>query len=171
MKVFLFVPIILSGVKLGFCGSSKLWPVPSRATQIANLFEEICLKRAKGLPAAPSDLGLFKPRWPEHSWIDPKSRSFLNLTNSGCDIETVHPNALSQEDAEQLLHIVSALQAKHFPDLIFDPKAQMGTVFAGWAQGSAGSKERWGLFLFAYPDWKENAGSTLMIHFPATKGL
>ncbi|WP_299932003.1 hypothetical protein [uncultured Pelagimonas sp.] len=161
--------VVMIGFVVGYAGAGMLWPDPKRAGRIATLFEDICVTRAKGIPTDPMAFGLYKIKWPESSWLDVKSRSFLSLTNSGCEIRTAHPNALFERDAFELKRLVTALQVKHFPELSFDPKAQMGSVFSGWESAPTGTRGRWGLFLFAYPDWGENAGSALFIRFPSAQ--
>lgn len=166
MKSKILLPVIGIGLAIGYYGASLVWPPVSRVERIAQLFEDLCIQRAKGLQVDPLTLGLKAENWRGPSYSDPASLSFINLTDRGCDISTIHPHALSESEAKALKPLVSALRDYHFPDLAFDPGAQMGSIHIGWAEGAVATPDRWGMFFFAYPDWGDSAGSVLIMGYP-----
>ena len=102
-------------------------------------------------------------------WIDNETASYLSLEVGKCSIDTVHPFALSREDAEDLLSLVEAIVVEEFPELPFDPKATMGpeTLSKGWLKGPQQSSKRWGVFFWAFPGSGDSSGSVLMLTSPS----
>jgi hypothetical protein len=166
MKITVLTATIAIGLAAGFLVARQLWPEPTRPERIAQVFEDLCIQRAKGNAVSAERFGFQPPPSEGEAYTDPMSMSFVRLTKRGCEIQTIHPFALTEAEAQDLLVRVTALRNKHFPDLPFDPGAVMGTINAGWAFGRTASKERWGMFLFAYPDWGESAGSILTMYYP-----
>ena len=139
---------------------------------MAEVFYEACLLPAltKGQPdTVLSSLSKAKDEGSARIWIDPKSASFLRLDEGRCSLSTYAPNALSYPDAEELLVYTTTLVATNFPQLPYDPGAQIGeeALSKGWLMGALGSPERWGIAHFAYPEWGEGAGSILLFFAPA----
>lgn len=171
MKKFILAAICASGFAIGFIVSSQIWPIPSRAERIARLFEEICLASAEarlgetafrlagahGLSASGKGV-----------WLDTVSASRLTVRPRRCAIETYPPFALSREDARELASLTESVTRRTFPDLPFDPASTMGpeTISKAWITGPLRSRQRWGVYFFAYPDWKDSAGSTLNLTLP-----
>ncbi|MFY0624432.1 MAG: hypothetical protein JXQ89_22375 [Pelagimonas sp.] len=166
MKPKILLPVVGIGLAIGFYGASLVLPPVSRVERIAQLFEDLCIQRAKGLQVDPLELGLRAENWRGPSYGDPASLSFINLTDRGCDISTNHPFALSESEAQELKSRASALRDRHFPDLALDPGAQLGSIHIGWAEGTVATPDRWGMFFFAYPDWGDSAGSVLIMGYP-----
>lgn len=166
MKPKILLPVIGIGLAIGFSGVSLVWPPVSRVERIAQLFEELCIQRAKGLQVDPLELGLKAENWRGPNYSDPASLSFINLTDRGCDISTSSPFAQSEAEAQALKSRASALRDRHFPDLAFDPGAQLGSIYIGWTEGAVATPDRWGMFFFAYPDWGDSAGSVLTMGYP-----
>lgn len=139
---------------------------------MARLFVEFCLPHHRGENMLPKALAEFVAESSDLAgtrWIDNETASYLSLRASKCSIDTVHPFALSHEDAEDLLNLVATIVEKEFPDLPFDPKATMGpeTLSKGWLEGPLQSPERWGVFFWAFPDWGDSSGSVLVLTSPS----
>ncbi|KPD13540.1 hypothetical protein AN476_04945 [Phaeobacter sp. 11ANDIMAR09] len=174
MKKQVLIPVVLTGLVIGFLSASQLWPRPSRAEGMARLFVEFCLPHHRGENMRPKALAEFVAEssdLAETRWIFNETASYLSLKASKCSIDTVHPFALSHEDAEDLLNLVETIVADEFPELSYDPKATMGpnSISKGWMQGSSFSPDRWGVFFWATPDWGESSGSTLFLASPRHK--
>ncbi|EBA15038.1 hypothetical protein RSK20926_04122 [Roseobacter sp. SK209-2-6] len=174
MKKQILIPVVLTGLLIGFLSASQLWPRPSRAEGIARLFVEYCLPHHHGKDMRPKAMAEFvaeRSDLAETRWIDNETASYLSLKADKCGINTIHPFAISREDAEELLNLVEAIVQESFPELPFDPKATMGpnSISKGWMQGSSFSPDRWGVFFWAFPDWGESSGSTLFLASPRLK--
>lgn len=166
--------IILGGFVAGLLASAiTLSPVTlSRAEQIATFFEDICISNHYGqLEATPEAWGFVAAQNPDGSelWVHPQTVTYLRITPFACRLDTHAPHALSEGEAKELLARIEPIVAQQFPNLPHDPNARLGTVFKGWAEGPIAHPNRWGIFLFAYPDWQDSAGSSLYIIAP--KGL
>lgn len=172
MKKSVLLAVIGAGFAAGLGLASQVWPSQSRAARMAEVFYQACLLPAvtKGQPdTVLSSLSRAKDDAGARIWIDPKSASFLRFDDRRCSLSTYAPNALSYPDAEELLAYTTTLVATHFPQLSYDPGAQMGeeALSKGWFIGALGASERWGIAHFAYPVWGESAGSSLMFVAPA----
>ena len=141
MKKKILLPVMRCGFCLGLGGASLLWPKQTRPERIAQLFEDICIKRAKGIPVSPAAFGVAEFALSHSNWIDPLSKTFLDIDNESCSITTFFPEALSLDDAMILRDLITQQKAKHFPELQFDPNAQMGSISVGWFLGEWGSKQ------------------------------
>ncbi|MEP2531787.1 hypothetical protein [Shimia sp.] len=116
----------------------------------------------------PEQIGLARATSPsgQRTWIDLEHRVFLSVRPATCSLETHAPNALSEAEAIELLTYVEAIVAREFPDLPYDPGARMGKIHKGWFAGPIGTPQRWGVTLFAFPDWGDSSGGSLKIKAP-----
>lgn len=71
MKSTILLPLIGIGLAIGFYGASLVLPPVSRVERIAQLFEDLCIQRAKGLQVDPLELGLRAENWRGPSYGDP----------------------------------------------------------------------------------------------------
>lgn len=169
MKLNILFPILCAGAVAGFFGASQFWPTPTRAERIATLFTQICLPNHYGRQLSdPEKYNLFEVVnfVGTTVWIDPLSASILTVDPSHCTIESHAPNALSAAEANALLILIEDIVATEFPDLPYDPKSKMGSISKAWITGPVASPQRWGVYLFAYPEWGDAAGSRLSINTP-----
>ena len=158
------------GLVVGFGIRAALSPSsPSRTERIAQIFEHVCVAHYQGHDAAtlaakyatPVDVGMGGT-----IWIDGQSVSFLSLNKHECSIQTTSPHHLSDEQASELATLTELIVKQNFPELIFDPKAVMGSISKGWFLGKRQSPERWGISFFGFPDWDDQSGSFLTFHLP-----
>ncbi len=166
--------IVLGGFVADLLISAVALKPTSRAVQIAEFFEDICIPHHyQQLTVSPTDWGFEEVKYPDGfpQWVHPESAAFLILEPRRCRIETHAPYALSEIQARELLHLLDGIVPRRFPELTYDPNAQLGSVYKGWAKGRLAHPSRWGVFFFAYPDWQENAGSTLSIFAPKGEPL
>ncbi|MFY0661882.1 MAG: hypothetical protein JXR15_15420 [Shimia sp.] len=166
--------IVLGGFVAGLLTSAVALTPNSRAVQIAEFFEDICIPNHYGqLNESPAAWGFETVKDTDGSplWVHPKTATFLKFEPRKCGQETLAPYALSEIQARELLRLLEAIVKRRFPELSHDPNAQMGSVHKGWAKGPPAHPSRWGVFFFAYPDWLESAGSTLFIVAPKGEAL
>lgn len=171
MKKRILFGIIVAGFAIGLGAASRIWPEQSRAERIAELFYGICLAPVltgdspdtllSGLTRTHDILG-------GKAWIDPQSMSLVEREKRRCEISTFAPHPLLYQDAEALLPLIEEIVSVDFPQLAYDPKAKMGdeALSKGWFLGAVYSPERWGIVYFAYPDWGDSPGSSLIFMAP-----
>ncbi|WP_299418738.1 hypothetical protein [uncultured Shimia sp.] len=166
--------VVLGGLVTGLLISAIALIPKSRAAQIAEFFEEICISNHYAQPTeslAAWGFEAVKDTDGSPLWVHPFTATFLKLEPRRCGLDTLAPLALSETQARELLRLLEAIVKRRFPELTYDPNAQMGSVHKGGAKGPPAHPSRWGVFFFAYPDWQESAGSTLFLVAPQGEPL
>lgn len=169
MKSKLLIPIVIFGLAAGYIIGPLLWPQQSRAERTIEAFNAACVARHLGSAySAPNDLGFEENLGQDGKqvWIDVKAAIFMSLENNSCRLSTYARHTLKKWEAEQTLVLLEGVVAEIFPDHPHYPGAQMGSIHKAWMTGDVGSLNRWGVVFFAYPDWRDSAGSSLTLYSP-----
>jgi hypothetical protein len=134
--------VVFIGLFIGLGGRALLDHAfaKSKAQQVAELFEQICIKGEPArdyqsrIPARMVRSDSFGPD--ARIWIDPVTKVFLDLKGTQCSMNLNGDASFIQDDmGHALLSHMTELVSRHFPQLKIDPKATMNPVdlFVAWS--------------------------------------
>jgi hypothetical protein len=134
--------VVFIGLFIGLGGHALLDRTftKSKAQQVAELFEQICIKGEPArdyqsrIPARMVRSDSFGPD--ARIWIAPVTKVFLDIEGKLCTMRLHGDASFIQDDmGHALLSHMTELVSRHFPQLKVDPKAKMNPadLFVAWS--------------------------------------
>ena len=139
--------VIAVGLAIGMVARSAYQSAHRVAAMIAH-FDRVCRSAYDGNFVSDAARDAFEGKAAPGMIWDGASKTFAEVQHSRCAVFEGE-NLLNDEDREQFELAVADYLAKAFPQLTFDPKAELDSfdLFKFWAQYSLNDPRRWGISL------------------------
>ena len=139
--------VIAVGLAIGMVARSAYQSAHRVEAMIAH-FDRVCRSAYDGNFVSDAARDAFEGKAPPEMIWDGASKTFAEVQHSRCAVFEAE-NLLNNEDREQFELAVADYLAKAFPQLTFDPKAELDSfdLFKFWAQYSLNDPRRWGISL------------------------
>lgn len=147
MRYAKVLAVVAVGLAIGIVARSAYQSAHRVEAMIAH-FDRVCRSAYDGNFVSDAARDAFEGKAPPEMIWDGASKTFAEVQNSRCAVFEGE-NLLNNEDREQFELAVEDYLAKAFPQLTFDPKAELDSfdLFKFWAQFDVNDPRRWGISL------------------------